>query len=300
MASAAGILFSFWVMAGVLSTLKSAGQTIGWGIQFQYPGFLLFLIAVLLGFAANMWGLFEIPLPRLIVKNMPARHEHEPTLLGHFLTGSFATLLATPCTAPFLGTAVGFALAREGVDIFIVFTFLGLGLAFPYIVLALSPQVFKYMPKPGRWMIFLKKVLAAALALTAVWLFTVLMTVATQATLDDGWSPFDEALIAPAVNDGKTVVVDVTADWCLTCKANKRLVLDQQEVEDALSGPNILRLQADWTQRNETIAAYLRKYGKYGVPFNIVYGPGAPQGIILGELLSKDEIMRALAEATDE
>jgi suppressor for copper-sensitivity B len=139
-----------------------------------------------------------------------------------------------------------------------------------------------------------------ALALTAAWLISVLITISGQPTLDSGWSLFDEALIVSAVEDGKTVVVDVTADWCLTCKANKRLVLDQKDVEDALSAPNILRLQADWTQRSETIAAYLRKYGKYGVPFNIVYGPGAPNGIILNELLSKQEIMRALAEASDE
>jgi suppressor for copper-sensitivity B len=300
MASAGGILFSFWMMAGALSLLKAAGQSIGWGIQFQHPGFLIFLIAVLSLFAANMWGLYEMPLPRFIAKNLPVRHEHEPTLLGHFLTGAFATLLATPCTAPFLGTAVGFALARGAADIFIIFTFLGAGLAFPYIVLALSPRIFKYMPKPGRWMIVLKKILAIALAVTAVWLVSVLVTISTQATLDDGWTRFDEALIVPAVEDGKTVIVDVTADWCLTCKANKRLVLDQQDVEDAISGPNILRLQADWTQRNETTATYLRKYGKYGVPFDIVYGPGAPNGIILGELLSKPEIMRALAEASDE
>jgi suppressor for copper-sensitivity B len=149
-------------------------------------------------------------------------------------------------------------------------------------------------------MVTLKKVLAGALALTAVWLINVLITVSTQPTLDDGWTNFDEALIKPAVEEGKTVVVDITADWCLTCKANKRLVIDQQDVEEALSGPNILRLQADWTQHNETISAYMRKYGRYGVPFNIIYGPGAPNGIILSELLSKQEIMRALAEAADE
>jgi suppressor for copper-sensitivity B len=300
MASAAGILFSFWLMAAALTALKAAGQSIGWGIQFQHPGFLIFLIAVLAVFAANMWGLYEIQVPRFIAKNMPARHEHEPTLIGHFMTGAFATLLATPCTAPFLGTAISFALAGEAADIFIVFTFLGIGLAFPYIILALSPRIFKYMPKPGQWMVTFKKVLAVALALTAAWLISVLITISGQPTLDSGWSLFDEALIVPAVEDGKTVVVDVTADWCLTCKANKRLVLDQKDVEDALSAPNILRLQADWTQRSETIAAYLRKYGKYGVPFNIVYGPGAPNGIILNELLSKQEIMRALAEASDE
>ncbi|MBI3440727.1 MAG: thioredoxin family protein, partial [Proteobacteria bacterium] len=300
MASAAGILCSFWIMAGALSLLKAGGQSLGWGVQFQNPLFLIFLIAVLIAFACNLWGAYEIPLPRFVARNLPARHEHDPTLLGHFLTGAFATLLATPCTAPFLGTAIGFALAREATDIFAVFTFLGLGLSFPYIVLALSPKIFKYMPKPGHWMAVLKKILAGALALTAVWLINVLITVSTQATLDDGWTNFDEALIKPAVEEGKTVIVDITADWCLTCKANKRLVIDQQDVEEALSGPNILRLQADWTQHNEAISAYMRKYGRYGVPFNIIYGPGAPNGIILSELLSKQEVMRALAEAADE
>ena len=247
-----------------------------------------------------MWGLFEIPLPRLLAKHLAIRHEHAPTLLGHFLTGAFATLLATPCTAPFLGTAVGFALSREAADIMIVFTFMGLGLAAPYMLLAVSPRIFKYMPKPGRWMVTLKKVMSVALALTAVWLINVLITISTQPTLDDGWTKFSEALIKPAVEEGKTVVVDVTADWCLTCKANKRLVFDQQEIEDALFVPNVLLLQADWTHRDESISAYLKKYGRYGIPFNIIYGPGAPQGIILSELPSKEDVMHALAEAAAE
>lgn len=299
-ASAAGILVSFWAMAAVLITLKNAGETIGWGIQFQHPGFLIAMIVILLVFAANMWGLFEVPLPRLIARNLPVHHEHEPTLLGHFLTGVFATLLATPCTAPFLGTAVGFALSREGVDILIVFTFMGLGLAAPYLVLALSPRLFRYMPKPGKWMVTLRKILSVALALTAVWLVSVLVTIMTQPTLDDGWTKFDEALIKPAVEDGKTVVVDVTADWCLTCKANKRRVLDQQEVQDAMFVPNVLLLQADWTHADPKISAFLKEYGRAGIPFNIIYGPGAPQGIILSEWLTKEDVMRALAQAAGE
>lgn len=300
MASALGILFSFWLMAGALVALKSAGKSIGWGIQFQHAGFLLFLITLLLIFAANMWGFFEIPLPRFIAKTASKTHEHTPTMTGHFMTGAFATLLATPCTAPFLGTAVGFALAREVFDIYTVFTFLGLGLAAPYIVLALSPRIFKYMPKPGKWMLTLRKVLAVALLVTAAWLLNVLITVSTQATLDEGWQAFNEALIKPAVDNGKTVIVDVTADWCLTCKANKRLVLEQDDIMEALSNPNILRLQADWTGRDETISAYLKKFGRYGIPFNIVYGPAAPEGIILSELLTKKEVLDALAQATDE
>jgi suppressor for copper-sensitivity B len=299
-ASALGILASFWLMAGVLAALKMAGQEIGWGIQFQNPVFLVFLIVVVLIFAASMWGFFDIPLPRVIAKNIPARHEHEPTLLGHFLTGAFATLLATPCTAPFLGTAVGFGLSRSAPEIFAVFTMIGLGLAAPYLMLAVSPGLFRYLPKPGAWMGTLKKVLSAALVLTAAWLASVLLTITTTPALDDGWQTFDAALIAPAVRDGKVVVVDVTAEWCLTCKANKRLVLDQAEIVDALSGPEIVRLQADWTQRDEKIGAFLRKYGRYGIPFNIIYGPGAPDGIPLPELLTKKAVLDALAEAAGE
>ena len=298
MASAAGIIFSFWVMAAAMIALKGAGETIGWGIQFQHPGFLIVMIAILGVFAANMWGLFEIPLPGFVAKNLPVLHEHEPTLVGHFLTGIFATLLATPCTAPFLGTAVGFALSREALDIMIVFTFMGLGLAAPYLLLAVSPRIFKYMPRPGKWMVILKRALSVALALTAVWLISVLVTVMTQPTLDDGWTKFNEALIKPAVSDGKTVVVDVTADWCLTCKANKRRVFD--EIEDAMFVPNVLLLQADWTHADPAISAYLKEYGRAGVPFNIVYGPGVPQGIILSEWLTKEDVMRALSQAAGE
>lgn len=300
MASAAGILSSFWLMALGLSLLKTAGESVGWGIQFQHPVFLIFLITVLVLFAANMFDVFEIPLPRFIARNIPARHEHEPTLIGHFLMGAFATLLATPCTAPFLGTAVGFALARGVMEIFVIFTFLGLGLALPYIVLAVSPGLFRFMPKPGRWMRTFKRFMALLLLATAGWLGSVLVTVTASAALDDGWHKFDAALIRPAVDEGKTVIVDVTADWCLTCKANKKLVLQKKDVVAALSAPNILRLQADWTHRDETIAEYLRSFGKYGIPFNVVYGPAAPQGLVLPELLTQDAVMDALVEAAGE
>ncbi len=300
MASAIGVLVSFWIMAGALVAAKAAGSTIGWGIQFQHPGFLIFLIAVLLLFAVNMWGLFEIPLPRFIAKHIAAKHESEPTLAGHFLTGAFAALLATPCTAPFLGTAVGFALSRGAYEIFMIFTFLGLGLALPYIALAVSPRVFKYMPKPGKWMLTLRKFLAVVLLATAVWLGSVLFRVSAEPALDAGWQTFDMALIAPAVKEGKTVMVDVTADWCLTCKANKKFVLDQDDVKVALNTPNILLLQADYTQQDDVTAQYLGTFGRYGIPFNVVYGPGAPDGIVLPELLTKKAVMDALSVAAGE
>jgi suppressor for copper-sensitivity B len=280
--------------------LQATGKNIGWGIQFQHPAFLVFLIAILCLFSANLFGVFDIPLPRFIANRIPARHDKEPTLMGHFLTGAFATLLATPCTAPFLGTAIGFALAGGPVEIFVIFTFLGAGLALPYIVLAISPGLFRLMPKPGKWMGTLKKVMSLALLATAGWLVSILLTVAASATLDDGWQKFDQALIAPAVQEGKTIIVDVTADWCLTCKANKKLVLQKKEVVEMISAPNILRLQADWTHPDQAIADYLKSFGKYGIPFNVVYGPGAPEGIVLPELLTMDTVQNALTEAAGE
>jgi suppressor for copper-sensitivity B len=247
-----------------------------------------------------MWGFFEIPMPRFIAKHIAARHEHEPTLAGHFLTGVFATLLATPCSAPFLGTAVGFALARGTFEIFLIFTFLGLGLALPFIILALSPRLFKYMPRPGKWMVTLKKVLSVALLLTAVWLANVIITLQTMPALDDGWQELDTAAIPTLVQEGKTVVVDVTADWCINCKVNKKLVLDQSDIVEAMSHENIVRMQGDWTQHDESIAAYLRQYGRYAIPFNVIYGPGAPGGILLPELLTKRDVQDALDEAAGE
>lgn len=301
MASAAGIISSFWLIAAGLVGLKIAGESIGWGIQFQHPGFLIFLIVIILAFAFNMWGLYEIPLPRFIAHRVGRRRDDtEPTVLGDFLTGAFATLLATPCTAPFLGTAVGFALAGSAVDIFTVFTFLGIGLALPYILLALMPRLFKYLPKPGAWMLKLRRVLAVALFATAAWLASTLYTVTTQPTLDAGWQQFSEAAIAPAVADGKVVFVDITADWCLTCKANKRLVLDTDDVIAGLNQPHVVKMQGDWTQQDEVIAAYLKSFSKFGIPFNVVYGPAAPQGIILPELLSKRAVLDALVTAAGE
>jgi len=301
MASAAGILFSFWLMAGSLVALKSAGESVGWGIQFQHPAFLIFLIALLLGFAANLWGLFEIHLPRFVAHHVGGKQAHdEPTLAGHFLTGAFATLLATPCTAPFLGTAIGFALARGSFEIFTIFTAVGLGLALPYIALAFSPGLFRHMPRPGQWMVKLKKILSVALLITAIWLGSVMVTIFTAPAIDPGWEKFDASRIAPAVRDGKTVIVDVSADWCLTCKANKKFVLEQDTITEALSAPNILKLQADWTQRDPAIAAYLQSFGRYGIPFNVVYGPGNSKGIPLPELLTQQAILDALAEAAGE
>ncbi|HUN49371.1 MAG TPA: protein-disulfide reductase DsbD domain-containing protein [Stellaceae bacterium] len=347
-ASAAGILAAFLGLAGAMIALRTAGVAVGWGVQFQEPIFLAAMAAVTTLFAANLWDLVEIRLPRWIADRAGGMVGGR-SLIGNFVTGIFATLLATPCSAPFLGTAVGFALAGTDLDILVIFATLGFGLALPYLLVAAVPAVARLLPRPGRWMLVLRRVLGIALLGTAGWLIFVLsaevgiasavevavllavpviLLVALAASrlraagallailaalgaaaaaptpaavesvpADAYWQPFDRGRIATLVGEGKVVFVDVTARWCLTCQVNKRLVLDQPAVSTRLARPGVVAMQADWTRPDAGIADYLRTYGRYGIPFNVVYGPGAPSGIALSELLSAGDVLTALDRA---
>src|SRR5690606_7748625 len=111
------------------------------------------------------------------------------------------------------------------------------------------------------------------------------------------WQNFDRASIPALVGEGRTVFVDVTADWCITCEVNKTLVLDRTDVARRLADPSVTAMRADWTRPDDAIADYLESFGRYGIPFNVVYGPGAPQGIVLPELLDRDGVLAALDRA---
>ncbi len=360
LASVAGIVASFMLLAGGLAGLKAAGAAVGWGIQFQQPVFLAAMIAIVLLFACNLFGLFEIQLPRAIADlagfDSGPRRETRHSLGGHFLTGAFATLLATPCSAPFLGTAVGFALSRGTGDIFLVFGALGIGMSVPYLAIAAFPGLATRLPRPGRWMLTLRRVLGLFLVGTAAWLTWVIAsgtgfdTAASIAALgallvavlaarrlegsrlgrhagavagllaiamlaaaalapesaartggktpdDAAWRKFERAEIARLVGEGKTVLVDVTADWCITCQVNKAAVLDRDPVAAILAEGTVIGLRADWTRPDPAIADYLASHGRYGVPFNMVYGPKMPDGVMLSEILTTDEVMAAFAQA---
>ncbi|HLJ18580.1 MAG TPA: protein-disulfide reductase DsbD domain-containing protein [Stellaceae bacterium] len=349
LATSAGILLSFLLLAGVMIALRGAGVSVGWGLQFQQPVFLAGMAALTTLFAANLWGWFEVPLPRFVADRAP-NAPFEGSIAGNVATGAFATLLATPCSAPFLGTAIGFAFAGSSLDILVIFATLGLGLALPYLAVAVAPGVARWLPRPGRWMVLLRRILGAALVGTAAWLIFVLSAEASHrvalsvgaalaallvslgaleasrlralgASLaivvavlaaavgpaspeppapegtDALWQPFDRARIAELVAEGKVVFVDVTARWCLTCQANKQFVLDQVQVRNRLAAPGTVAMAADWTRPDPIIAAYLKSYGRYGIPFNAVYGPSAPQGIALSELLTPGEVLSALERA---
>ncbi len=302
--TAAGIVTSFLVLAGGLVAVKSAGASIGWGIQFQQPAFLALMAIVCILFAANIWGLFQIPMPAFVGRAALAGdgrlgNDHAKS----FFTGVLATALATPCSAPFVGTAVGFALARGPAEILAIFLALGIGLAVPYLAISAAPGLVRLLPRPGAWMRWLKGVLGATLVATAIWLMSIiggqtgLLNPGTALGSDTDWVAFDEAAIPDYVAKDQVVFVDVTADWCLTCQANKKLVIDRGPVAERLGQGDVVAMKADWTNPDPKIADFLGRHGRYGIPFNIVYGPGAPAGIALPELLTDEAVLTALDQA---
>ena len=355
--TALGVLASFALIAAMLIGLKASGAVIGWGIQFQWPWFIAAMAALTTLFAASLWGWLPIGLPR-IAYDAAAASRVRPRYADAFLTGGFATLLATPCSAPFVGTAIGFALAQGPRQIAIVFAALGLGFAAPYLAVAGFPQLVRLLPRPGRWMNPLRAMLGLALAGTAVWLLFVLaalsggrVALAAAAALaivlgllalkhwhgmpaaasrlasgaaaalvaaavlwpvfagvanggpggDVGgagrWRRFDAPAIPRLVGEGKTVFVDVTAAWCLTCKVNAAVVLDREPVAGRLFGPGVVAMRGDWTRPDPALARYLQSFGRFGIPFNAVYGPARPEGQLLPELLTSAAVESALDRA---
>jgi thiol:disulfide interchange protein len=358
LASAAGILISFFAMGLAAIIAKGAGHAVGWGIQFQQPLFVGLLAVVMTFFALNLWGVFEIQLPH-VVGRLGAVNSEDEGMGSFFVSGLLATLLATPCSAPFLGTALGFALVQPPAVILLIFSVVGAGLSLPYFVLAVFPGAIQWLPRPGTWMIRLKQGMGFLLAATAAWLFMVLsrqvtfnalvffllalmgisfliwvrealseknrytagaailfwiMTagilggaltlVATHRVSDSSheslvagglsWVPFNEAEIQRQAAMGKRVFVDVTADWCVTCKVNEKTVLQRGEVAKALASPDLVLMRADWTNNDPAITQFLQKYGRAGIPFYVLFRPGRDP-VLLSEFLTQRQVLKAFA-----
>lgn len=167
----AGVVLSFWALAGALLALRAGGQQLGWGFQLQEPAFVAFLAAVLFVFGLVLFGVFEVGVGLTTVGGEAMRRGG---LVGSFFTGVLATVVATPCTAPFMGSALGVALAQPAAVALLIFTALALGMAAPYLLLAAAPQLLRFVPKPGAWMESFKQFMGFLLMGSVVWLLWVL------------------------------------------------------------------------------------------------------------------------------
>lgn len=363
-ATTAGILCSFWVLAAVVAAVKAGGGSAGWGMQFQSAGFIAFMVVILTAFAMSFFGVFEIWLPWSTTTKMDSAGQ-KSGLAGAFFTGALLVLLSTPCSAPFLGTAMGFAFAQTTPILFLFFSAAGLGLALPYMLVSAFPGVLKVFPKPGVWMVHLQRVMGVLLLASVGWLFwivneqagitgvelfaavaiasiacsvllgkfakpgtafirevavVILSSVALfslwfagiapeyeraaiatfnarmqQQMTEDGWFRYSPALIEEFAKAKRTVFIDVTADWCLTCKANEAAVLEDEDFVYAMDSLNVALVKADWTRETPEVNALLQSMEKSGVPAYAIYPAGdASKQIVLPELLTVEGIVEKI------
>jgi DsbC/DsbD-like thiol-disulfide interchange protein len=279
----AGVLVSFWALAALLIGLRALGAQLGWGFQLQSPVAVAVLAAFFLILALNLSGLFEF---RFSFAGGPS---------GHFLSGVLAVVVASPCTAPFMGAALGYAVFESGWRAFAVFTALGLGMALPYAVLAAAPGWRRWLPRPGPWMPRLKQWLAVPLYATVLWLAWVFMQQISlsESKPDAGWESYSSGKVAALVAAGKPVFVDFTAAWCVTCQVNERVVLGRDDVMKAFKERGVTLVRADWTRRDPEIAQALSALGRSGVPAYVYYRPGAAP-VLLPELLTRERVLAVL------
>jgi len=355
-AFAIGIFAWFLALALLLIGLKGAGRDVTWGgFQFTNAYFVLALSVIVLVFALNLFGVFEISLPQGMTRGLLSTSERRD-FLGSFFQGVFATVLATPCTAPFLGTALGFAFTQSPTIILAIFIAIAAGMSAPYLLLSAQPGWLRFLPKPGPWMLHLKQFMGFLLLATllfllyvlgaqrglegAIWascfllvisiacwmkgafavptasaakrgLVLVLMLLLVFASgiyfigdkfqsakvasgdlqLRGGWQAFTPERLQTELDQGRTVFVDFTAAWCLTCKFNEANVLESQDVRDAFQRHGIVKLKADWTNGDPVITKLLQYFGRPGVPLYVLYPGKNEEPIVFPELLTKGMLL---------
>jgi thiol:disulfide interchange protein len=346
-----GVMTSFAALGALVLGLRASGVAVGWGFQLQQPWMVASLALVLLAMGLGLSGVIHVGAGWA---GIGGRHLQHRGLRGDFFTGVLACVVASPCTAPFMGTALTYALtSAQPMVAMLVFLALGLGLAAPFLLMAFFPATVRWLPRPGAWMETLKQLLAFPLYATAVWLLWVLgkqrgvdamalvllsavalvlglwwyekhrfasalqRVVATglvvvallplwplakapahatsQRALPQGAEPYTPARLLELRRKGVPVFVDVTADWCLTCRTNEAAVLDRSEFRALLARTRAAYLVADYTRPDPAIAALLREHGAVGLPLYLAFNRNGRR-TRLPSLLSQSLVAHALED----
>jgi thiol:disulfide interchange protein DsbD len=286
----AGVVLSFVAIAALLIGLKAAGAQIGWGFQLQNPAIVTGLMLLLLVIALNLLGVFEIKNP---FGNLGTKLASGQGYSATFFTGVLATLVATPCTAPFMAGAIAYALLQSELVALIVFAALGLGLALPYLLLSFLPALQRMLPKPGAWMVTFRKILSIPMFLAALWLgWVLLQQIGPHKNPPAFGAPYSQSALDAALQTDQPVFVEMTAAWCITCKVNHATSINIDSTRALFEKHNVAYLIGDWTNQDPEITKFLQDYGRSGVPIYVYYGPkqtGAadrPKPIVLPQILT--------------
>lgn len=348
----AGVLLSFAALGAAVVALRQAGMALGWGFQLQQPLVVAGLAYVMLTVGLALSGVIELGAGWAgIGQGLAAKSG----AVGDFFTGALAVVVASPCTAPLMGSALAYAFAVPTLPALAVFVALGLGLALPMLLIGFVPALASRLPRPGAWMATLKQVLAFPMYLTAAWLVSVLasqrgsqgvlyvlagavalalalwlwergrygkrhyavralavlalalalaplavirqLPTPAAAAAQDGTVPYSAAKLAELRQTGKVVFVDVTADWCITCKANERAVLARPAFRDALRRADAVYMVADYTNVDAAITEFLGAHHAVGIPLYVVYPRGGGDGEVLPNILTQSIVDGALSRA---
>lgn len=347
----AGVLVSFAIIGIAIVALRSAGHALGWGAQLQQPLVVGALACIMFAVGLSMSGVVQFGAS---LGNTGAALANRSGPAGDFFTGVLAVVVASPCTAPFMGSALAYAFAAPMLYALLVFLMLGIGLSLPFLLVGFVPSLARRLPRPGAWMETLKQVLAFPMYLTAVWLawvlaqqrgadaiglllvtmvllamtlwwfersrhrgavskaFVLLLAVLTAIPMvylskvqrptaigatADGVVAYSPDRLAELRKAGTPVFVDMTADWCVTCKANEHAVLDTDAFRALLAKTGAVYMKGDWTDVNPTIAAFLQQYHSPGVPLYVVFPKGGGAGKQLPTVLTGSIVEQALTEA---
>lgn len=288
LAYSGGVIISFMIIATIMLVLRSAGVAIGWGFQLQSPIFVGFMIVLFIIIGLLLLDIITLnsPITRQLKISSP--------ILSSLATGFLAVLVATPCTAPFMGIAIGYALNAPISSFYPVFLSLSIGYAFPFALAEVFPnQIKKILPSSGKWMEILKKLFAIPVFLTAIWLGWVLYNqLGTSHQQDIQWKNYDREQVEQLVKNNENVFINFTAKWCLTCIVNKNTSLQTKEFQNLVKKHDIKLFEADWTNNNPQISDALAMYGRNSVPLYVFYKNGKYH--LLPQILTPNIVKNAI------
>lgn len=370
-AFSAGVLVSFWILAGLLLGLRAGGEQLGWGFQLQSPIFVVVMIFVFL--FLGLLFLSDVVIGQAI-QTLAGSSKLPTSYIGSFLNGVLATAVATPCTGPFMSTALAATLILPAFESLLIFTSLGLGMSAPYLLLSFQPRLLHMLPRPGAWMETFKQAMAFPLFASVIWLtrvfarqmgmeppgltvlvdvlwgmlaagfgfwlltrstsarskmyrtgwvaasfvcciFGMVIAIPTDHEIAESraracaptdavvpftdsfgllWESFSDERLKKVLAQGRPVYIDFTAEWCITCQVNERVVFSSPDVRELLAQKNVTLMRADWTSKNPAITQALRQYGRNGVPFNVIIAGPTSDAVILPNILTPGIVIEAL------
>ncbi|QDT86703.1 cytochrome c biogenesis protein CcdA [Gimesia chilikensis] len=347
------IFYSLGVLAVFLSLASLAVfAEMGWGGLFQSTKFNIIMACIVYAMGLSMLGVFEIPVPGMV--GSAAGGEQKEGLTGAFLTGILATLLATPCSGPFLGPVLAWSVQQPPGITYLVWLVMGLGMTSPYLIFSVFPNAIKFLPKPGMWMVRFKEfsgivlmgavifiisfldesltipVLIMLLGITTgLWMIGSLyshsspkrlkMTVrvvalllttgicffgynmSQKSTTELPWVPFNAQELKKLRSEKRTVLIDFSAEWCLTCKLVERQALNTPKTLEMVQKYKVVPMYADYTDYSPAIKEWLDKFKSISIPLTVIFpADRTKKPIIIRDLYTQSTLLSALKQAVDE